>query len=345
MPVLAIALVWGGLILLLQISGGSFLGSYSRADVLGSVTNAAKDTWLLREGVIGLVDKTGRAYSSNLYGNAYPDVIDFQISDNSIFASTDRGLFVSVDEGRRFDAVIFPDGDKNTSVSALRFFKDADQSYAVAALFSDDGSRVFLTRDDFKTSFEIFRDGNSAVASLGLMDDRIYLGMGDGRLLRLSLRDSSLAPLAVFDSGIRHFLIDGDRLYIGPRKGGFYVSEDGGVVFRRRTFLDPYRGANTIRALAGDSSRPGFVYALTDYGFIRSTNGGETWQEFRSFPEEASELSVLAFRDGTLFAASSERIFKTQDEGKSWQVFDPRLARKISSISVFHDTIVVGTKD
>ncbi len=62
----------------------------------------------------------------------------------------------------------------------------------------------------------------------------------------------------------------------GTWEGGIYRSRDGGV-----TWSEIVDGIALVHDFAFDPHNPGHVYAATDgYGVLRSTNGGDSWQDF-----------------------------------------------------------------
>src|SRR5438094_4379086 len=111
-----------------------------------------------------------------------------------------------------------------------------------------------------------------------------------------------------------------------------------------------------IRALAIDPVTPATLYAGTDAGLFKSTNGGGSWSAVNTgLNQIASVLAVDPQTPTTLYAGTAGGVFKSTDGGGSWSAvntglpnysyyylsIDPPTARKRQAQATLY---VVGTR-
>jgi len=113
--------------------------------------------------------------------------------------------------------------------------------------------------------------------------------------------------------------------------GGVFITHDGGQNWRQ---VDPIKasGDHQIRfsAVAFAPSDPNIIYADAGYEFLRSEDGGETWERYYVGPNLSSgmlenrgqpiALAVLPTDPDTIFMnAYDGGVFLSTDGGKTWQ--------------------------
>lgn len=116
-------------------------------------------------------------------------------------------------------------------------------------------------------------------------------------------------------------------IYMGGDVAGVYKTEDHGRNWRMVNHGIADYG---IFSLAVDRNNPETVYAATDSGLCKSTNGGEEWQllpetgpkELRITGEKKKSIRCVAVdpTDGNVVYAASPagKVFKSQDGGQTW---------------------------
>lgn len=73
-----------------------------------------------------------------------------------------------------------------------------------------------------------------------------------------------------------------------------------------------------VDSLAYDPQQPERLYAATEQGLFRSTNGGQDWEQTAS-PETAVTMLTVA-PSGALYAASSDgALFRSLDRAETWE--------------------------
>src|SRR5262249_917191 len=152
------------------------------------------------------------------------------------------------------------------------------------------------------------------------------------------------------DKQIWSFLVDsrnGQRIYAGGSPVDVYRSDDGGASWRRlpnpgikERAAAPF--SVRVMRMVQHPKRPDEIYAALEVnGVIRTTNGGETWEDCSADLLRLSELAHLkskiistTFAEGmldghgiTMCPAGAEGVvlawrmglFRSTDQGKSWQ--------------------------
>jgi photosystem II stability/assembly factor-like uncharacterized protein len=133
---------------------------------------------------------------------------------------------------------------------------------------------------------------------------------------------------------------NGNIFYVGTPAGGLWKTTDGGATWEAKT---DYLGSmgisgivvdavspNTIYILTGDgdSSNPNYFVSIFGYirksiGVLKSTNGGDTWSSVGGFPGITDPYYGYALvqkpgSPGTLYAATTQGLFKSTNSGASW---------------------------
>ncbi|MEX0916511.1 MAG: hypothetical protein WDZ44_00155 [Candidatus Spechtbacterales bacterium] len=105
---------------------------------------------------------------------------------------------------------------------------------------------------------------------------------------------------------------------------GLFKSSNRGTTWRSlQNELSQYPGATNINAIAVSPVAES-MYLGTDYGILRSTNRGDSFQEI-PFLVPASTIPTTAFAtdpssDSRAYAGVYQQMYETTDGGRSWQV-------------------------
>ena len=130
-----------------------------------------------------------------------------------------------------------------------------------------------------------------------------------------------------FFSAVFHPARDG-VIYMGGDVAGVYKSEDHGLTWR---LVNKGLSHYAVYSLAVDRTAPQTVYAATEGGLCKSTDGGEQWRllpktgrkELRITGERERSIHSIAVNpsDGqTVYAASpAGKVYKSADGGETWQ--------------------------
>ena len=111
---------------------------------------------------------------------------------------------------------------------------------------------------------------------------------------------------------------DSAIVYAGLAGGGVQRSDDGGATWRPASFgiSNP-----VVNALAVDPVHPDMVYAGTQLGFFRSSDGGKHWQT--SNPVNALKVHAIAVDPAhpqVLYVGTAMGIYRSANGGAAWQL-------------------------
>lgn len=136
---------------------------------------------------------------------------------------------------------------------------------------------------------------------------------------------------------------DPEILYVGTDRGVFKSVSAGAAWSPVNSGLPT---DSDITELVLDPAMPDSIYAIArDLGVVRSTDGGLTWVVISSgLPDPRDRqhdvhcLLLDSASPGTMYAGTSEGVFRTQDGGASWSSFNDGMTLR----DVFGLTIGVG---
>jgi photosystem II stability/assembly factor-like uncharacterized protein len=108
---------------------------------------------------------------------------------------------------------------------------------------------------------------------------------------------------------------------------GIFRTSDGGATWSRMTQGLPKSYTATLIAFDPSSQRRMYAFIQADpsatVGMLaRSTDGGTTWQVLRNGPQQNQRIYSLAVDPrarGTLYAGTSQAVYKSTDSGTTWR--------------------------
>jgi photosystem II stability/assembly factor-like uncharacterized protein len=126
-------------------------------------------------------------------------------------------------------------------------------------------------------------------------------------------------------------------------QGGLFKSADGGTSFRELSGFND--DCHRLLILKSDPSK---VYLPTGYGFYRSTNGGETWENLSSrvsrigYPDpmvinpKNEQLMFVAGGEADPFhwmqtKSANPRIARSRNGGDSWEILGNGMPERLDS--------------
>jgi photosystem II stability/assembly factor-like uncharacterized protein len=119
------------------------------------------------------------------------------------------------------------------------------------------------------------------------------------------------------------------RVYVGTVGQGVFRSLDGGQTFRRACEGMPFMECS-VRALALDPRDSQILYVGSELGLFVSRDGAESWQRLPA-PLDGMQIWSLhldARRPGRiLVGACPSRLFRSEDDGRTWTEADAPMRR------------------
>lgn len=236
-------------------------------------------------------------------------VVSHQDPDHVFAATCGGGVYRSTDAGRTWRR--WSNGIDHPCVTSLVM----DPADALVLYAGTDRTSVYRTGDGGLT----WREGN------------------DG--LRRSNSHKPVLSLAV------SFANPG-WVFAGVDDSGLFVSIDAGVHWNKVDFNPPWRWRPEGVAIGGSSFLE-VVYA-TDYGVVRSTDGGRNWEEATvGFSIYVYSIAVHPVQAGVVYAGASQ-VWTSTDMGATWSktTGQPDHTGKITALTVVHgqpDEVYAGT--
>jgi photosystem II stability/assembly factor-like uncharacterized protein len=234
-----------------------------------------------------------------------------------LFKAYARGLYQSSNGGRSWQKIeisALEDGRiASVAISPVTKGVMYIAGPGTGVLRTEDGGHSWIERNGGLPGRDVI-----AVAAHATQPDTVYIVVHDqgvyrsqdaGRSWRLMERGSQ--------GGIRQ-LIHSDMP--GSMQTGWLFAATPKGIRRNMDCFCLWQDAGKLESEAYsvtyDPGHPEHLYAATEKGLFRSSDGGENWVQMTS---PGSKAVALAFaRTGTLYAANDEGIFRSEDNGGSW---------------------------
>lgn len=344
-------LIWGSLIYFLvggfgrvvsqahiNASGGDFLAS-----IISSFSGKGNGAAKTAEWTIGFSEDAKNFETATINFKGEVDVSgvkNFPDDPRTFFAVSNRGLFVSRDNGFSWNPV--SDSKKKISSGAVVRGTSFVSSVKNGFLSVSDGGNgiVYKSSDNFHLLEIIFEIEDEEIFSLSASEREVYFGISDGRLLRYSLDEDKISTLNDFGEKITNLEAGAETIiYVLTEEGKLFASEDGGRTFKKRK--------NGVEKFVMDRKVNRTVYVLGKKGFFRSSDAGKTFQEIKILSVEGElSVSAIAFDAArkNIYVAAGNKIYKSENDGLDWKTFYPDIGRRrISAIAAENGRIIIGT--
>ena len=266
--------------------------------------------------------------------NAGPPISQLIAEQNGrLYIATQKHLFVSTDRGTTLIPVgPLPEGRAValliTDPSQVRRPQDAQsEMYLVLT------NGVFRSTDAGKT-WHAFNEGltTAKIQTAAVIDNELFLGtnplfLGTKQgLYRLNTGVWEKLPIAP-SQPVESLAVADNRIYFSTRKqdnswsDSLYVSNDFGESW---TDITPLQQLPPFVKLAAI----GDTLWIIGRGILRSTDAGNTWEDFGHQGRGLSSNFAAALDEDTLFLGSlgGSDVVRSDDGGKSWQPFTAGLA-------------------
>ncbi|MBN1601059.1 MAG: hypothetical protein JW915_05585 [Chitinispirillaceae bacterium] len=256
--------------------------------------------------------------------------------NDTIFAGTPRGLFVSINNGAQWNLSDF----SGKEVSALEF--DGKNLYAAVEYF------IYHSTDKGKTwsKIETSQSLQSCIYILSLLKHQniLFVGLDDCNPFFLKDNDTAMKVITYNDEYVTgcQFLPMDTLLFIAS--GDLFRSVDMGYTLEKIT---PATSGDPVTYFYNLTKSGNAIFTSNDKGIFRSTDSGSSW--INCTPVEFSASfnrynSTLATSGNVLLAALSPGgIIRSTDNGNTWLKSDSGLSGYVTVITAIGASIFAGT--
>lgn len=286
------------------------------------------------ESVVGSIYYTsdfGESWNKALPINV--NVHAFAVKEDTLFAGTDNGVFVSRNKGASWGL--------STTLSQQKVMTLAINGNTVfAGTYERSGSGVFRSTNNGE-SWSLADTGlpHSTVGALTVIRDTIYACMS-GMGLFFSIDNGSLWKPLCTDQiclYVTSFAADDNTIYAGTEFDGVIYSRDGGVSWTTLSVGTKNTGVKSLN-IYGNT-----FYAGTELGLLySSTTSGASWSAFKS--RVPGPVKALVVDGSGILSTAGKCICHSADNGISWDTV-VSVDQLTYALSVIDSNMFIGTYD
>jgi photosystem II stability/assembly factor-like uncharacterized protein len=274
--------------------------------------------------------------------------IDPQDSKIVYLGTRANGLYKTTDGGEHWTKL----EDTNKTLSSRANVYDIaidpqDPSRLYIGTYQDRKGRLFRSQDAGQSWEEVYVVSQEKYAIFAVAVDNydpsiVYIGTAQGGFLKSTDYGKSWQLMRWFDDVISDIVInpqDTQIIYVSTFKQGIYKTTDKGSTWQSfKESLKEFRQAEKVEKLVIDSQRPNIIYTGSEYGLLRSTDSGLSWQPVNIIipPKSMPILSLACNPQNTdhIYYGAGSVLYRSLDQGQNWTIHELPSRQIIKAIAV-----------
>ncbi len=259
---------------------------------------------------------------------------------NALYAGTaENGMFYTLDAGESWMQVTSLHSGKVASIAV-----DPRNKCVIYAAFEN---KVLRSTDCNRTWSTMYFETRTdkAITSLALDPSdgkNVYAGTSTGDLVRSADGGGTWVTVNRFKSEVKKILIapyDPKIVYIGTKSSGIWKSGDAGATWNDLSAdLKKFSGAFDYRDLALDISAPETLVYASQFGILRSTDGGAKWEKIELLTPPGSatiySLAVNPQNGKEIYYGTATTFYRSEDGGIKWRTRKLPTSRAATSLLI-----------
>lgn len=228
-----------------------------------------------------------------------------------------HAVYASGDDGKNWQQLAIPELTKGEIASVAASPAAKKDSMYVAGpglgiLRTDDGGKTWIARNDGLPTRDVI-----AVAAHTTQPDTVYSVVKDSGVYR---SEDGGKTWRLMDRSVKagvHQLIH-SNMAGSMQSGWLFAATENGVRRAMDCFClwqDAGKLGASVRSIAYDPRQPEHIFAATEKGLFRSTDGGENWDQIMA---PVSDITALAIApSGALYVAGADgTMFRSADAAR-----------------------------
>ena len=250
--------------------------------------------------------------------------IAFDPSDKkAVYAGTEGGMFFSYDGGDSWQGA--------SSLGAVLVTAIAVSPSEKCVVYVGTGNRVMRTRDCSRTWENVYFDPRPDTRVTSVKIDHfnaatVFAATNKGDFLKSSDGGASWAPIHRFETEVRQVLMtaaDSRNMYAATKGKGLWKTTDGGATWTDLSGgMGDFAGALDNMILAEDVARGNSLVIASNYGLLRTIDGGATFQPLTLLTPPGSTVIyslAVAPKDSNFIAYGTiNTLYRSVDGGAKW---------------------------